>query len=320
MVSRFISFGPTEPCALWQSEQVILPSRIGVPGGPVRLGALRLVAGVADFGLGELREHLVLGRVDRSGRLAQVTSRVWCVLPSQCERLLSLLWQAMQVPLLSSADMVFLPGFFIGVLPRAFTCSVASPWHDEHSPEAAAPRALPFWPWIEFAYEATSSSWHLAQAWAPGPAAIALPMPARPKTSPLMPAAARSLIRQEIVTAPPQVRDLPACLGPSRHPVRIARTPALPGKWSDRSNGIDRSARSRTVHSVRQLRNPVDSDQLLAWNRSIRRNHSPLSGSPHESAGSFPPLASRRKARNKPWITAISVEAASRSRPSASAR
>src|SRR5512139_3282769 len=113
MESFFTSFGPTEPWTLWQSEQETLPSRMGWRDG--RLSSARCVLWQAKQASGcvSLESTLSLAACT-VWQLAQATSRDWCVLPAQWERLLSLLWQDMQAALLSSAETFFLPGVFIG--------------------------------------------------------------------------------------------------------------------------------------------------------------------------------------------------------------
>src|SRR5512147_466109 len=100
-----MSFGPAEPCGLWQSEQTTLPSRIGWREG--RLTSERCclwhVKQTSDW-VSLLR---TLSGECKVWQEVQAVPRVSCVLPSQCERLASFRWQDMHILFLSSAARVF---------------------------------------------------------------------------------------------------------------------------------------------------------------------------------------------------------------------
>src|SRR5262245_34441979 len=125
MLSRTTMLGPTEPCALWQSEHETSPSRTGWREG-------RLIS--ARMSLWQAKHTLLWVSLSRTGSATtcnwwqdvQATSLRWWALNSQCMRVRPW-WQVRQISFFS-ADAILEKRRGMG-LAGFLTCSLGSPWH-----------------------------------------------------------------------------------------------------------------------------------------------------------------------------------------------
>src|ERR1700682_4754074 len=143
-----MNFGPTEPWGLWQSEQDILPSGIGWCEGLLTCVRCSLWQAKHTSDWASLSRTLSCP-VWTWWHAVQVTSRLWCVLPAQCERFASLWWHARHCPFCASGGDLWLPrkstsGRGRSVTPSGLcTWRSLSPWQLVH--EGVRPSA--FTPW-----------------------------------------------------------------------------------------------------------------------------------------------------------------------------
>src|SRR6478752_7229959 len=140
-----MSFGPTEPCGLWQSEQETLPSSTGWCDGLPNCVRLSCTASWAAC---------------TWWQLVQATSLRSCVLPAQCERLALVWWQLRQLSLRAAgADALAPANTTSGCTSEGLPVWASlSPWqlvHEGVRPSAVVPCRL--WPIVS----SCGSSWHL---------------------------------------------------------------------------------------------------------------------------------------------------------------